>query len=375
MNVGGVEKALLGLLSVIPMDQYEVHVGMIHKRGGFLSYLPKDVIVHEIDCYAKYWWLINDPPLQCIKKLIKNKQVIEGIIHLLLYVHFKITHSRHLFYDYILRNEPYLEGAFDIAVSFAGPSQMMDYYVCKKVNAKEKYGWIHFDVSKFGIDKGMTSKLYKQYKKIFIVSEEGKKVFDQMFPQFKNKTEVFYNIVSPEQIKDMANKGETFNDDYRGKRLLTVGRISEEKGQTVAIEALRLLIRQGYDLRWYFIGEGKDLEHCKQLVQEYGLESHTIFLGLKVNPYGYMKNCDIYVQPSRHEGYCITLAEALCFAKPIVSTDFTGANEQLKNRENGIVIGMKAQDIADGIIRAFDFPLCTPSLSQNEIHQNVSFPP
>ena len=85
-----------------------------------------------------------------------------------------------------------------------------------------------------------------------------------------------------------------------------------------------------------------------------------------------MKDCDIYVQPSRHEGYCITLAEALCFNNPIVATDFTGANEQLKNRKNGVVVGMKAQDIADGIIRAFDFPLCTPSLTQNKLLQKDS---
>ena len=46
-----------------------------------------------------------------------------------------------------------------------------------------------------------------------------------------------------------------------------------------------------------------------------------------------MKQCDLYVQPSRHEGYCITLSEAKCFNKPIVSTNFTGAREQLINKE------------------------------------------
>lgn len=355
MNVGGVEKALLGLLSIIPMDQYEVHVGMIHQRGGFLPLIPKEVITHEIKCYDKCWWLINNPPLRNIKQMLRDWQIINAFIHLLLYIHFKITHSRHLFYDYILRNEPTFDEPFDIAVSFAGPSQMMDYYICKKVKAKEKYGWIHFDVSKFGIDKGMTSRLYKKYKKIFIVSDEGKKVFDQMFPQFKHKTEVFYNIVSPEQIKELASKGETFDDDYQGKRILTVGRISEEKGQAIAIDALRFLIHKGNDFRWYFIGEGKDLEHCKRLTQEYGLSDNVVFLGLKVNPYGYMKDCDIYVQPSRHEGYCITLAEALCFDKPIIATNFTGAKEQLRGRQNGIVTGMSAEDIANGILQVNAF--------------------
>ena len=62
-----------------------------------------------------------------------------------------------------------------------------------------------------------------------------------------------------------------------------------------------------------------------------------------------MKDCDIYMQPSRHEGFCITLAEALCFGHPIVATDFTGAREQLLNRKNSIVTGMSSDEMAGGL--------------------------
>ena len=65
MNVGGVEKAFLGLLSAIPLDKYEVHLGLINKKGGFLDFLPKEVKIHEIAVYQKYWRLMNDPPRIC----------------------------------------------------------------------------------------------------------------------------------------------------------------------------------------------------------------------------------------------------------------------------------------------------------------------
>ena len=349
MNVGGVEKALLGLLSILPLNEWEVHVGLIHKKGGFLDFLPKEVKVHEVDCYAKYWRLINDPPLQNIKQMLKAGKLIEAFVHTLLYIHFKLTHNRYWFHKYILRNEPMLSEEYDLAVSFAGPSQMMDYYICEKVKAKKKCGWIHFDVSKFGIDKGMTAQLYKKYDKIFIVSETGKEIFDRMFPQFAQKTEVFHNVVSPEQVIQMAANGPTYEDDYKGKRILTVGRISEEKGQRVAIEALKLLIEKGHDVKWYFVGDGKDKPYCEQLAREHGIADKVVFLGTQTNPYGYMKDCDIYMQPSRHEGFCITLAEALCFGHPIVATDFTGAREQLQRRKNGVVTGMTAEEMAIGI--------------------------
>lgn len=354
MNVGGVEKSLLSLLSVMPLDQYEVHVGLIHKKGGFLSFLPQQVIVHEVNCYEKYWQLINDPPLQNIKKMLKSGQLVDALVHLLLYVHFKLTANRYWFYRFILRKEDTFPIDFDLAVSFAGPSQMMDYYICEKVKAKRKCGWIHFDVSKFGIDKGMTRLLYKQYDKIFIVSETGKQIFDQIFPQFAHKTELFRNIVSREQILSMAGWGPSFDDTFDGKRILTVGRVSEEKGQRVAIDAMRILLDRGCNLRWYFVGEGTDLAYCKQLVKEYGMSDNVVFLGSQTNPYAYMKDCDIYMQPSRHEGFCITLAEALCFDKPIVATNFTGASEQLQTRDNAVVVGMSAADISSGILAVLD---------------------
>lgn len=356
MNVGGVEKALLGLLSILPLNEWEVHIGLIHRKGGFLDFLPKEVKVHEVDCYAKYWRLINDPPLQNVKEMLKTGKLIEAFVHTLLYIHFKLTHSRYWFYKYILRNEPMFPEEYDLAVSFAGPAESTDYYICEKLKAKKKCGWIHFDVSKFGIDKGMTAQLYKKYDKIFIVSETGKKIFDKMFPQFADKTEVFHNVVSPEQVIHMAANGPTYEDDFKGKRILTVGRISEEKGQRVAIEALKLFIEKGHNMKWYFVGDGKDKPYCKQLAREHGIADKVVFLGTQTNPYGYMKDCDIYMQPSRHEGYCITLAEALCFGNPIVATDFTGAKEQLTERSNGIVTGMSAEEISQGVIQALKMP-------------------
>lgn len=354
MNVGGVEKAFLGLLSAIPLDKYEVHLGLINKKGGFLDYLPKEVKIHEITVYQKYWRLINDPPLQYIKEFILKGNIIDALVHLFLYIQFKLSGNRYWFYKYILRKEPILEEKFDLAVAFAGPSQMMDYYVCEKVNAPVKCGWIHFDVSKFGIDKGMTTQLYKKYQKVFIVSETAKKIFDGLFPQFKDKTEVFYNIVSPEQVIRLAENGDNYTDNFAGKRILTVGRISEEKGQRVAIEALKLILDQGVDAKWYFVGDGKDKEFCEKLAENLSISDRVVFLGTQTNPYGFMRDCDIYMQPSRHEGFCITLAEALCFNNPIVATDFTGAKEQLEHRTNGIVTGMNAEDIVQGLRKAID---------------------
>ncbi len=354
MNVGGVEKSLLSLLSVLPLDQLEIHIGLINKSGGFMDFIPPEVRVHEINCYQHFWHEINEPPIWSIKQAFLKGRVKDSIVLMLLWLDFKITHSRIRFFQYLLKDEPIFPEAYDLAISFAGPSEMLDYYVCEKVNARRKCGWIHFDVSMIGVDKGMIKKLYKYYEKVFLVSEEARKVFISLFPQLSHKTEVFNNIVSCEQIRSLASIGHSYNDGFDGKRILTVGRLSKEKGQRVAILALKLLISLGYNVKWYFVGEGKDLHNCEELAKDLGVDEFVVFLGMQTNPYGFMRDCDVYVQPSRYEGSCITLAEASCFKIPIVATNFTGANERLHDRSNGFVTGMSANEIVNGVIKAIE---------------------
>lgn len=352
MNLGGVEKSFLELLSTLPPTENEVHVGLLQKKGALLDQLPLWVQVHEISVYQQYKHLINDPPLASIKGLIQDGRFADAFVHFLLYIHFKITGSRYLFYRYILRNEPVMDGEYDVAVSYAGPSQMIDYYVCEKVIAHKKYGWIHFDISHFGIDKGMTRRLYRKYEKIFVVSKEARDIFVKTFPEFADKTEVFYNVTDSERIRRQAEIAPSFDDGYLGRRILTVGRISIEKGQQLAIMAMKRVLIQQKNVRWYFVGEGKNWAACQELVRNEGLGDSVVFLGLQVNPYGFMKDCDLYVQPSLHEGYCLTLAEALCFGKPVVTTCFAGAKEQLQGKEDSWIADINPDSLSEMVVEA-----------------------
>lgn len=349
MHVGGVEKSFASLLSVIPRDKYDIHVGLVLPEGDLMSLLPSDVKVHHITELAERWQELKDPPLSTIKNYAIKGHCLKAIYAFVLYLACKLQRSYLWWVEYLLKDTKGINESFDVAVAYAGPSSDIDYYICNKVKAPQKIGWVHFDISQFNIDRKATVKWYKQYSRIYIVSETGKKIFDQIFPELKNKTKVFHNVVPSTQICEQAKSGDTFQDAFDGKRLLTVGRVSPEKGQREAIHALKFLVDKGYNLHWYFVGEGNDMNNCKMAAEELGVLDHVFFLGTKTNPYAYMRDCDVYVQPSRHEGFCITLAEALCFDNPIVSTDFTGAKEQLVNRKNSIVVGMEPENIAYGI--------------------------
>ncbi|MEH6892453.1 glycosyltransferase [Bacillus sp. JJ864] len=138
-------------------------------------------------------------------------------------------------------------------------------------------------------------------------------------------------------ILESMPKDEGFNDKFDGIRILTVGRITSQKGQDIIPHILMKLKSKGYNIRWYCIGDGESRLKLGSMIKKYDLAEYLVLLGTKNNPYPYIKQCDIYVQPSRHEGYCISLAEARALNKPIVTTDFVGAREQIENGQDGLI--------------------------------------
>ncbi|MGL5989240.1 glycosyltransferase [Cetobacterium sp.] len=348
MNVGGVEKALLNKLKTMSPKEYSVRVLMLEKYGGFLDSIPDWIEIDYIKGYDKIKYIFNNPPKKVILDFIKNKQFFKAAYYFMLFLILKITGSRELLLKSLFSNYSNYSEKYDSAIAYAGPMALIDYYILKKVKADKKIGWIHFDVTTIGLDKNLVKSIYKDFHEIRIVSNDAKIKFDSIFPEFKEKTKVVYNDILKDEILKLSNE-KGFQDNYTGLRLLTVGRISKEKGQDLAIAALKKLVDSGVEARLYLVGDGAFKNSCLELAQSLMIEDKVIFLGTKKNPYPYMKECDIYIQPSRYEGYCITLAEALVFNKFIVATKFTGALEQLRYNEKSSIVDYSSDAISDGI--------------------------
>src|SRR5665647_2564899 len=88
------------------------------------------------------------------------------------------------------------------------------------------------------------------------------------------------------------------------------GRLHYVKGFEMAIEACEMLVRNGYDIKWYIVGEGEERKALEQKIMDKNLKEVFILAGVKANPYPYIRQCDIYVQTSLFEGRCLTITEA-----------------------------------------------------------------
>jgi glycosyltransferase involved in cell wall biosynthesis len=354
MNVGGTEKALLNMISEIPLDEYEVTVLLLEEYGGFLPFLPEGVQVRYVKHYDRMKEILNQPPLTSAWALWKRGALVSSLALAGAHLLSKLLNNRSLYFAHVLRDYPMEPGEYDVAVAYAGPMDFISYFVCSKINASKRVQWVHFDITKIGFNTSFAGRYYPLYDKVFVVSQEAKEKLLHEVTGIRDKTDVFLNMVSPELIRMQAEEGRGFTDGFEGTRIVTVGRLAMEKGQDLAIRVLARLIKEGYRVKWYCIGEGTARASYEALVHELGVEEHFVFLGSDPNPYPYMAQCDVYVQPSRHEGYCITLAEARCLNRPIVTTNFTGAKEQIRDGETGIIVAPEEEPMYEAIVRLLE---------------------
>lgn len=338
MNVGGTERALLNMVAEMPKNKYDITIFMLEEYGGFLESIPVHVHKEYLNGYQNIKEIVHKPLRKVIKGFLKKGHLIKVFNFLIILFLSKITKNNSSLFQYILKDYPSLTNEYDVAIAYAGPMDFISYFVVHKIKAKKKVQWIHFDVTKIGFNINFAKRIYEKFDHIYTVSNEGKNRLVKKLPQIKNKTDVFLNVISPKEIIKMANNGAGFTDQFDGLRILTVGRLSKEKGQDLVIPVIAKLIRSGFKVRWYCIGEGNARGEYEELIKINKVEQNFILLGATPNPYTFMKQCDIYVQPSRHEGYCITLAEAKVFNKPIICTNFTGAHEQIINGETGTIV-------------------------------------
>lgn len=371
MNVGGTERALLNMIYEIPKSQYDITIYMLEKRGGLLTAVPEHVRVKYLEKYREIKMAINGPPLETVKKLFRLGHKKRAFLLLLIFFICKMKKDRTTLYKYLLKDTKVSQTEYDLAIAYAGPMDFISYFILNKIEARKKLQWIHFDISKIGFNRKFASRIYQKFDQVFVVSHQGKDRLLEYCPNLKDKTSVFSNVLPFEEIMNESNHEVGFDDNFQGIRILTVGRLSREKGQDLAIQVLAKLLRNGFDVKWYCIGEGLFREELEDLITKYELQDRFFLLGSSSNPYPYFKKCDIYVQPSRHEGYCLTLAEARVFNKPIVATNFISAKEQLKDGKTGLVVNIHEEEIFDAVKRLIEFPELRVELSHNLSQESI----
>lgn len=142
------------------------------------------------------------------------------------------------------------------------------------------------------------------------------------------------------------------NDNNAEKRKLiigTVGRLDYRKGIDVLLRAIALLQKQ-HAIKCIIIGDGPEKDNLKRLSQQLKIENDVDFKGAQTNIRPYLQQMDIFVLPSRSEGFGVALLEAMAAKLPVVGADTGGITEIISHKENGLLFETENEaDLAEKI--------------------------
>ena len=365
MDPAGTEKSFLSFASCLDYDRFDVTLLLAKKDGLFLPMLPKEIHVVEMERYGELFTLNGGNAFSVIMKTMvkQNPAVLFDMLPYVLNIVFhkgRRSDQTMAMWCKLSERFPDFPGEFDAAVAYWGDKTM--FYMLDHVKAKQKLAWLHFDYAQPPRDDTLYEPAFARCDKVVTVSGAIDDSLRKHFPALDEKIVKMENICDPKLIWNLALKGDTFPDrHFTGKRILTVGRIAEQKGYDMAVRVLSRLRKDGYDVRWYIIGTGTDADMTalKELAITENVADMLILLGTTPNPYTYIRDCDIYAQPSRHEGKPIAVEEAKILYKTILVTNYTAASEQMENGALGVITDISEDGIYEGMKRLLDDPeLC-----------------
>lgn len=300
MQMGGAEKALSDTLNYLK-DYCEIDLYLLDPVGSLIDTIPKEVNIFKMKKNIFDYILFRFIPFY-------RKRVIN-----------KIANKKD--YDAAFG---YMEGRCGTWVA--------------DINKKlKKIAWIHNDVSKFdiGISEKEIRDTYSKLDKVICVSKQAKEIFCKKYDINNKKVEVIYNFINEKEILEKAEKEIIKNDVYT---FVNVAKMRDQKRQDRLVMAAKYLKDLGYEFKIQLVGDGPNLAKITNMVKELDVEDKVEVLGLKTNPYPYVKSADFFVLSSYMEGYGIVIKEALLLKTKVLTTDITGPREILEDGKFGIIV-------------------------------------
>lgn len=354
LSAAGAEMALLELLRRLSPKEYEISLYVLMGQGELSDRLPGHVALLNKN-YKKVSVLSKEGRKHMYRHIIKAMLCRGTIIRRLPYItgcFLEMIKKRKIWPDKLLwrvisDGSPRLKEKYDLAVAYLEGGST--YYVADYVNADKKAAFIHIDYAQAGYTRKLDRDCYSRFDAVFPIAETVRDKFLEVYPEYKDKTAVFHNMLNQEEIKRKSKLSGGFTDDYQGIRILSVGRLTWQKSYPNAVEAMRLLKAEGYSARWYVLGEGGERQTLERQIAEAGLERDFILAGAVENPYPYYVQADICVQATRFEGKSIAIQEAQILGCAIIASDNSSNREQITDGADGLLCRLEPEDIKEKI--------------------------
>lgn len=231
LGCAGAETALIELLKSLDEKEYELSLYVLMGQGEMIDKIPENVKLLN-DHYCKDSVLSKQGKQAMMKTVWRSFWENGNVFGKFAYIVRTFSAMRRtgkfqpdkILWRVISDGSPRFEETYDLAVAYLEGGST--YYVADHVKAKKKAAFIHIDYESSGYAKGMDRNCFDKIDRIFTVSDEVKKHFQNVYPKYQDKVKVFHNIINQDEIRRKAEEETGFEDHFDGVRLLTVGRLT-----------------------------------------------------------------------------------------------------------------------------------------------------
>ncbi len=327
ISIGGQEKMLMEFLNILDSKKYEILLLIEEnngKRNDYIDRIPK---------WIDYKFLTTEEFMNKIEKYQGSKNFLKKLYY---------SHLLKLKKKISLKELRKYLNFSDIIIDY----DMGLLRNLHKINLQNKkiIGWSHAGSGEL-LKKKQKRENVNKYDCIVTINETMKNGY---LKNYNNKEIVkIYNFLDFDLIEKKAE--EKLEKDY-GKYIISVGSLTENKNHKLLINAFKIL-KNKYKVseKLLIAGEGRERENLEKQIRELNLENDVLLLGQKENPYKYIKNSELYILPSKSEGFSLTLVEAMYLQKMIISTHNNGSEELVKENKYGVLIENNADKMAEKI--------------------------
>ena len=354
---------------MIDYDKYSVDLLLFQNIGVFCKQIPAEVNILYVEPIQVLFQSFANT-LKMKNRSLKNivlavKRYIVTLIGMIRWKQFDQIRI-HRWIDYYSKYIPENSKKYDVGVAYSGGET--SYYLFDKVTCcRKKVCFFHNDYSQIDIDINVEEQYVKKADLIVTISDACLESLKELFPKYNDKMIALQNPSSPRLIKKMSEDfyPKEYKKDDCSIKIISVGRLHPQKGYDMAVKAAHILKEKKIDFKWYVVGEGQERKSLEKEIAKYDLEDRFLLLGIRENPYPYICNADILIQPSRYEGKSVVLDEAKVLGIPIVVTNYNSVEDQIKNGINGLIVEMTPEGLSEGIEELIQNPLLQKYLRDN----------
>lgn len=346
LETGGVQKSLINLINEIN-NTYDITLLSFYKRNEKFEGIPSNVKVHTLNSPFKY--------------LGMSQKDTVGELFVYIFRAFWVLLAKIFGRPFVVKCmccfSKKIKG-YDCAISYLHEGSKKNLYggcnqfVLNNIKAKQKIGWLHCDFKQCGANTPQSKAIYSKFDKIVACSQGCRQAFVECLPEFADKCVAVNNCNDYQKISELAAHPVKYDQEFFN--IVTVSRLSEEKGIQRAIEAIRRCSEKGHKIKYHIVGSGDMESKLKATVEKSGLLSDVVFYGNQENPYQYMVNADLFLLTSYHEAAPMVFDEAAFLGIPVLATATTSTEEMLVNTGYGVVCGNSTEGIAEKLSELLD---------------------